>query len=331
MNTALLIQIFLDVILFIGITVVWVRLSKPAKDDPRMSRGLQLLQSKIVVLEDLSDRTDHQVKQLTALIDQKSRLLQNKIIEAEHQVQKVDQAVHKSKEVAEIFQDKIPHQEIIERQNTIKYVKAAKLANSGKSVDEIANEVDLPIVQIELIAKLNRNQLVFDEEALPEWAQENSSGAVQGFGLSGSGNIEGLFESSKEEYSSLKRLGQEFRNAVAAASVLPAPELDMSLIENSIANESEPSLVVEAAKNVTSKIMNSKLMNSAGELFQQVEAKAKDFIDPELPPIKKVERPNPPSLTTPPPPLRPSPVRSGTIEIRRVEFPRVNVTPAEKR
>ena len=45
---------------------MWVKLFKRKQDDPRMSRGLQLLQSKIAVLEDLSDRTELQVKQLAA-------------------------------------------------------------------------------------------------------------------------------------------------------------------------------------------------------------------------------------------------------------------------
>ncbi|MGE0763276.1 MAG: DUF2802 domain-containing protein, partial [Bdellovibrionales bacterium] len=82
MSTGWMLQVFVDVALFLGVTVAWFRLNRPAQDDPRLSRGLQLLQSKIAVLEDLSDRTDAQVKQLTSLIEQKARLLQNKIIEA---------------------------------------------------------------------------------------------------------------------------------------------------------------------------------------------------------------------------------------------------------
>src|SRR5580658_8548336 len=117
--------------LMVGFVAVWMRLRRPPQDDPRMSRGLQLLQTKITILEDLSDRTESQVKQLTALLDQKTRLLQNKVLDAEQQILKIDHSMNKSLEVAEIFQDKIPHQEILERQRTVDYVKAARLAHSG--------------------------------------------------------------------------------------------------------------------------------------------------------------------------------------------------------
>ncbi len=155
--------------MFGGIVALTLRLRRPPQDDPRLSRGLQLLQTKITVLEDLSDRTDAQVKQLSQLLEQKNRVLQNKILEAEQQILKIDHSMSKSMEVAEIFQDKIPHHEIAERQRTIEYVKAARMANSGLSVEEIAQSVHLPREQVELIAKFNREQLMFDEEQLPPW------------------------------------------------------------------------------------------------------------------------------------------------------------------
>lgn len=68
-----LVQIFVDLVLLASAGFMWVKLHRPAKDDPRLSRGLQLLQSKISVLEDLSDRTETQVTQLTKLMEQKCR------------------------------------------------------------------------------------------------------------------------------------------------------------------------------------------------------------------------------------------------------------------
>ena len=166
-----LIQIVIDIFLAVGMVVLWARLRRPPQDDPRLSRGLQLLQSKITVLEDLSDRTDVQVKQLTGLLDQKTRVIQDKIIEADRHNFQIHESMQKSLEVAEIFQDKIPHEDILERQKTIRYVTAAKMANSGASLEDIAGQVDLPREQLELIAKFNKEQLMFDEEALPEWAK----------------------------------------------------------------------------------------------------------------------------------------------------------------
>lgn len=166
-----LVQIFFDLLLIAATGFMWMRLNRPAKDDPRLSRGLQLLQSKIAVLEDLSDRTETQVSQLTALMEQKIRDIQAKLLAADKHIQKIDSATSKSLEVAKIFQDKIPHQEIIERQNTIKYVKAARMAHQGIALDEIASQVDLSRGEIEFIAKVNREQLQFSEEDLPEWAK----------------------------------------------------------------------------------------------------------------------------------------------------------------
>lgn len=173
-----LIQIFFDLLLLAATGFMWMRLNRPAKDDPRLSRGLQLLQSKIAVLEDLSDRTETQVGQLTALMEQKIRDIQTKLLQADKQIQKIDVSTTKSLEVAKIFQDKIPHQEIIERQNTIKYVKAARMAHQGLSVDEIAGEVDLSRGEIEFIAKVNRDQLQFSEEDLPAWVNDEAEQAA---------------------------------------------------------------------------------------------------------------------------------------------------------
>ncbi len=172
MSFTVFLQIFANVVFTAALFVVFARLRRPAKDDPRLSKGLQLLSSKIAVLEDLSDRTETQVQQMLLLLDQKSRELQSKIGLAEQQVGLVRQSMQQSLEVAQIFQDKIPHTEIIERQNSVKYIRAARLAHAGVSVTNIALEVDLPIGEIEFISKVNQESLSFREEDLPAWARE---------------------------------------------------------------------------------------------------------------------------------------------------------------
>ncbi|MFN7729673.1 MAG: DUF2802 domain-containing protein [Bdellovibrio sp.] len=172
MSFGILVQVLVDLILFAGVAFVWVKLTRPQKDDPRLSRGLQLLQSKIAVLEDLSDQIENQVQQLTGLLESKAKEVQSQIHNADKQIQKIETSMNKSLEVAQIFQDRIPHQEIIERQNTLKFVKAARMAHQGASIDEIAEEVNLSRGEIEMIAKVNRDQLQFSEEELPEWAKQ---------------------------------------------------------------------------------------------------------------------------------------------------------------
>ena len=171
MSTWTLIQVVFDIFAALGFFVIIMRMNRAPKDDPRLSRGLQLLQSKIAVLEDLSDRTETQANQLSAILEQKCREVQAKVQIAEQHVHEIRVSMDRSLEVAKIFQDKIPHQEIIERQNTLKYVQAARLAHQGKSADEIAKEIDLPKGEIEFIAKVNRDQLMFNEDQLPEWAR----------------------------------------------------------------------------------------------------------------------------------------------------------------
>ncbi len=251
MNIWILLQILVNVTLVLGVVVMWVRLNRPAKDDPRLSRGLQLLQSKISVLEDLSDRTDRQVKQLSELLDQKSRSLQNKIFDSEKQVQKLDQSMFKSMEVAQIFQDKIPHEEIIERQNTIKYVKAARMAHEGKAIEEIAAQIDLPREQLEFIAKVNKDQLMFDESQLPAWAQLGQEVAFA--------------PEEKEEYTSLKRLGDEFRQACRDFEVATPVAPPTSAASATTGALSEQSQIVATAKNLSQKILNT-AMNTAQNL-----------------------------------------------------------------
>ena len=224
-----LLQLLVNIVLFAGVVGVWVRLSRPPKDDPRLSKGLQLLQSKIAVLEDLSDRTETQVNQLTALLEQKVKDIQSKIQAAEKQIAKIDQSMEKSKEVAKIFQDRIPHNEILERQNTIKYVKAARLAHQGMGADEIAAQVDLSRGEIEFIAKVNRDQLMFCEDSLPEWAntdEDVSPIANQDFSdvdnisfmkplqRESSSDISSIFEVPRADSDAMKKLGDAFKAAV---------------------------------------------------------------------------------------------------------------------
>ncbi len=231
-----LVQILVNLILFAACVGLWIRLSRPQKDDPRLSKGLQLLQSKIAILEDLSDRTEVQVNQLTALLEQKCKDIQTKIQLSERQIAKIEQSTQKSLEVAKIFQDRIPHTEIVERQNTIKYVKAARLANQGLSFDEIAEQVDLSRGEIEFIAKVNKDQLMFCEDSLPEWIQDSAgdSSLPEGGHLQTPlqtallrdrpRDMSEVFEIPKNDQQALKKLGEAFKAVCNERSEAAATE-----------------------------------------------------------------------------------------------------------
>lgn len=242
MSFWVLVQVLVNLVLVAGTVGAWIRLQRPQKDDPRLSKGLQLLQSKIAVLEDLSDRTEVQVQQLTTLLEQKVREIQQQVQNSDKQLQKIEQSMQKSLEVAKIFQDRIPHSEIVERQSTIKYVKAARLAHQGMSVQEIASQVDLSLGEIEMIAQVNKDQLMFCEESLPEWAQASTqpTGAMQAAANDAEVDVfqesridletplsrevpvdlTKAFEVPKADQDALKKLGDAFRQACETANHL---------------------------------------------------------------------------------------------------------------
>ncbi len=235
-DSYVLLQILVNVILGSFIYGLWLRLKKPPQDDPRLSKGLQLLQSKISVLEDLSDRTEVQVQQLVSLLDHKAKAIQQKVDESRQQINLIEQSMLRSREVAKIFQDKIPHQEIIDRQNTIKYVKAAQWAHAGKTAAEIAQMIDLPVGEIEFICKVNKDQLMFDTHSLPEWAKDSNemdesknpdkTGVIpdpadafvfketaDDFEFKEKTLSQEITSLGSHEYPSLKKVGEDFRQA----------------------------------------------------------------------------------------------------------------------
>lgn len=161
MGTLLLLQTGLDLALIAIVTVLLIdRVQSKNKDNPRLSRGLQLLANKLAILQDLIDRSEATGKQLSQLIEGKQQDVYDVMEEVDRHLHKVQESMEKSKSIARLFQDRIPHEEVIERQTAAKYIKAAKLANQGVGVESIAAQVDIPIGELELIVKLNRQGLI---------------------------------------------------------------------------------------------------------------------------------------------------------------------------
>lgn len=168
MGLLILVQVGLNLFFIAAITWMMVDRSKSKRqDDPRLARALQLITSKIAVLQDVMDRSETTGRQLSQLMDRKQIDLQEKFEEIEVYLHKLKESMDKSKQVASIFQDRIPHAEIIERQKTLKYLQAAKLSNQGVSSDEIARLVDLPKAEVELISRINKEKLLNQDP--PTW------------------------------------------------------------------------------------------------------------------------------------------------------------------
>lgn len=264
MTALVLVAVVFNIFVALAVAILWVRMLRPPKEDPRLSRGLQLLQSKISVMEDLSDRTDNQVQQLMRILDERTKGLQTKMLQAEELTNKIEQSMHKSIEVAEIFQDKIPHQEIIERNQQSKYVLAAKLAHDGLSVDEILKQVELPRSEVEFIAKVNCDELTFDPAQLPEWAKPKGEHRQE---LEAK-MVERVFHSSKPDLSSLHRADKNFKQSVREVQEHEQRELArVQKFDESIQKvEDRASTILQTAKT-----MGQELVSSARPIVRKVE------------------------------------------------------------
>ncbi len=197
-----IVQVALNVLFVAGIALCFFKLKGRREEDPRLSYGLKLLQNKIAVLEDLSDKTELQVKQLVILLETKIRDLQHKVTAADTQMARIDHAMNKTMEVASIFQDQVPHEQIMERKTSNKYISAARMAHQGQSFQDIQKQVDLPHAELDLIVKLNREQLMFSEDHLPAWVEKHPVEANQN-----------IFVPPQVDIASLEKLGQDFKQA----------------------------------------------------------------------------------------------------------------------
>lgn len=315
-----IVQWVVNFIFLAGLSVCFIRLKRPPKDDPRLSRGLQLLQSKISVLEDLSDRTEVQVSNITKLLEAKIGLVQSKIQEAEAQVHRVEASMQKSKEVASIFQDKIPHDEILERKNTLKYVKAARMAHQGVTIDDIVDKLAIPRAEAEFIAKVNKDELMFDESQLPEWIEEAEvKGDEAEMAMSdieivtedelgsevwelheksftesvrptkplattaqrtaaAAADFTSAFATPEEDYSSLKKIGEQFREACndyrAEQDAIELKERERDELKKAL--DGKASQIFHAATAV-----KDKMVDSIGEMIH--EAATEDEKGPAVP------------------------------------------------
>lgn len=166
MSIWIILQLSFNFVLFAGIIFLLIQRKQGQKEDHRFSKGLQLLQSKIAILEDLSDQTDSQVKTLTKLLEDKYKEMQNLLIETDQQIQRMEEVAENTWKQIQSAGVQPQNQDT---QNLNKYVKAAQMANSGASLDEILSQIDLTRGEVELITAMNKDQLVFSQNSLPAW------------------------------------------------------------------------------------------------------------------------------------------------------------------
>jgi len=178
-NFWLLTLTLINLLLVTFIMFNWFVRNKSGQEDQRLTKGLQLLQNKISILQDLSDKSDEQVRRWVHLIEQKSTDVQSQLMQADDKIIQIETVLSKALDVSKIFYDQVPHAEIVERQKTSKYVQAAKLANQGFTAEQINQKIDLNVAEIDMIIKMNKENLQFSEENLPAWISQVAPTAME--------------------------------------------------------------------------------------------------------------------------------------------------------
>lgn len=171
MNYWLLSLCLLNVLLMAFIGFNHLSQKRGKIEDNRLTKGLQLLQNKISILQDLSDKTDEQVRKWVHVIEQKSHDIQRQLHTSDEKILQIEELMSKATEISKVFYERVPHAEMAEREKTSKYVQVAQLANQGFSIEQISQTIDLSLAEIEMITKMNREELQFSEKNLPGWVK----------------------------------------------------------------------------------------------------------------------------------------------------------------
>ncbi len=211
MSLWVLLQIIVNLCFIAGFVLFWMKSRREPSEDPRLSRGLQMVSSKIAVLEDLSKQTDIQCQQISALIEQKAKQLLEQIEKSDEQIAKIEFAQKKSLEVAQIFQDKIPHEEIRHREETMKYIQVARLAHEGMTAEEIQEKVGLSRGEIEMIAKLDMESFLVQESQVSTWRGEDlrTQGGEESPAQSNSGTGDAKLRELSEKFKKIPQMQEQ--------------------------------------------------------------------------------------------------------------------------
>lgn len=281
MNYWLLILSIFNILMVSIFLLSWVSRGKNKFDDSRLTKGLQLLQNKISILQDLSDKSDEQLRKWVILLEQKSNEIQNQIARADDNIHKIDQTLKKTLEVSKVFSENIPHSELADRQKTSLYAQAAQLAHQGYSLDQIKEKIDLSPAEIEIVIRLNRQQLQFSEENLPAWINSVPHSDTRSQEISEFGNqlkkmnqimLESSFDVPKPDLTTMHQIEKEFKDSlthsmsfieeVTPTSVNIQSAIAQPLTAHSTVNHSAVTQAVTAQPAaLTTKILSSPELN----------------------------------------------------------------------
>lgn len=240
MNYWLLTLSTMNLLLLTLMLFSWLTKNKNKVEDQRLTKGLQLLQNKISILQDLSDKSDEQVRKWVHLIEQKSFEVQNQLSRSDEKMAQIETVLAKALDVSKAFAEQVPHETLAERQKTSRYAQAARLAHQGYSADQISQKTDLSTAETEIIIKMNRNQLQFSEDDLPAWVNTMANIPATGDEEQQEMNeftaqlrkmnqvvSESAFDTPKPDMTSMNQIKQQFTDSLSMNSTqIPQTFLD---------------------------------------------------------------------------------------------------------
>jgi len=172
MSIWLVIQVLLNVLFFIGLMFCLVKIQKDREEDVRMAKGLRLLQNKIAVLEDLSDHTEFQSKQIMALLDKKMTEARGVLKPLDDGLGEIHQALARGETIRKEICEDLPHDQLFDKQQKSKYLHAAQLSHQGWSAEDISHHLKLPLAEIRLVQKVNQRRIIYGANQA-QWSANN--------------------------------------------------------------------------------------------------------------------------------------------------------------
>lgn len=179
MSIWFVVQLLVNIGFLLGLSLCLAKVFRKQEDDPRLTQGLRLLQSKISILEDLSDHTDNQVKQIMTLLDKKLTEVRGTMGQVHEHMQEVGRSIQEGQRRAEQICQDLTTEQVIEKKIESKYIQAARLAHQGLPVEEIVERLQLPRAEVALIVKVNKNKCIYEPAHAANLSEEMFSRSLQ--------------------------------------------------------------------------------------------------------------------------------------------------------
>lgn len=160
--------------------LLWSRLRHLAGEEGKLRQGLQIIHTKIAILENLSEQIDDQHHQINLVLDSKTKQLDNKFEVANQLIDQLNQTINQVEEKNQYITEGLNPEVQVERETAIKYVKAAFLAHQGMQIQQLAELVGLGIEEASLIKTMNQEQLQFKVDELPQWMLPQLQHLIEG-------------------------------------------------------------------------------------------------------------------------------------------------------